>query len=253
MSEGFGDGEARSRDEGDTSRHTDSARDPGPGLAGEGEPLVSRALVLSPAQLELLAVLRERDPRLANLYLGSLAALGDSSNPVRHAQSAHTLREILDAVLEAVGGQGPRMSDKLQRPESEWGRCCSGRESVDIRQWELDSRVRRFLKAIQEFFVWKTADRSTRREAMRRAIRSLDASGRPLPAPVEEVAVEAGLAIRNYFVRLCHFEIELDEGEFDDSLAAFETFLLDRLRPATFEDQRAIDEILGEAGDAPDA
>ena len=65
--------------------------------------------------------------------------------------------------------------------------------------------------------------------------------------------MEAGLAIRNYFVRLCHFEIELDEGEFDDSLAAFETFLLDRLRPATFEDQRAIDEILGEAGDAPDA
>jgi hypothetical protein len=124
---------------------------------------------------------------------------------------------------------------------------------VDVRQWELDGRVTRFLKVSREFFVWKAADRSTRREAMRRAIRSLDASGRLLPAPAEEVAVEAGLAIRNYFVRLCHFEVDFDEEEFGEYLTTFEAFLLDRLRPATFEDQGEIDELLGEADDAPDA
>ena len=52
--------------------------------------------------------------------------------------------------------------------------------------------------------------------------------------------------IRDFFVAVCHHNKQAEEGEFGQYLDELERFLLDRVRPRTFDDFSAIDRLIEE-------
>lgn len=175
----------------------------------EGPPPVAEAPALQRAQGRVLAALRVLEPRLGDLYLGATLVLQDRTNPARFAQSAHVLREILDAVLEAAsadaGAQPSQMGVKLRPLEQAWKcvRCGSAQQTPA--QWDMDGEIAAFLDEAQEFFAWKERDREERRSQMQQALRALDVSRRRLPPVLEKKVVRDGMELRQYFIKVCHF------------------------------------------------
>jgi hypothetical protein len=212
--------------------------------------------LLASEQLAVYEALHGLDPQWAGLYLGAILVLRQPSNPARHVQAAHVLREILDAVLEASSAEGEQtnqtMGNRIKGPEAAWKRVLGMQPRRGMDGWLLDDDMKGFLDSIEEFFEWKRRNRMLRRDQMRRAVRHLDASGRPMPSPVEDAAVREGMDLREYFTRTCHLENTIEESAFLGRLGRLETFLLVRLRPRTFDDQNALDEILRKTGDVAD-
>ena len=58
---------------------------------------------LNGGQRALHNLLLQRDSGLASMYLGGVVALRQLENPERYSQSAHSLREMLDAMPTALG------------------------------------------------------------------------------------------------------------------------------------------------------
>src|SRR4051794_4237374 len=100
-----------------------SAEEPAAPQPG-GVPPAPVGLQLSGQQRALLEALREIDRRLGEMYLGALAVLQQPFNGERFAQSAHTLRELInrlpDSLGLSVGALNERMGDRIQRPERAW-------------------------------------------------------------------------------------------------------------------------------------
>lgn len=215
-----------------------------------------RELLLASEQLAVYEALHGLDPQWAGLYLGAILVLRQPSNPARHVQAAHVLREILDAVLEASSAESDEtkqtMGNRIKGPEAAWKRVLGKQPRPGADGWLIDDEMKGFLDAIGEFFEWKRRNRKFRRDQMRRAVRHLDPSGRPMPSPIEEAAVREGMGLRQYFTLVCHLETTIDESAFDERLGRLETFLLVRLRPRTFDDQNVLDEILRKTGDVAD-
>ena len=153
-----------------------------------------------------------------------------------------------------VEALGERTHDKLARPKSLWFKAVGNSGCRQDGSWlgEIDRPLQKALLAVGEFFDWLEAHAPRRRQELTEAVRTLDASHQQLPAPLEKYAVAMFEDMRDYFIAVCKGK-PVDPDEFDSYLSAFESFLLDRLAPRTFESQNAIDRILQEAGDAPNA
>lgn len=209
-------------------------------------------------QRKLHSLLLQIDPGLASTYMGSVLVLRQSENPERYRQSAHTLREMLNAMPAALGlaaeAETKRTHDVLQRPKKRWSKALERSECYQNGEWRggIDGPLRRALKALAVFFAWYDENAPKRLESLAQTVRTLDASGRPLPAALESLAVATFDQIRKYFIEVCH-GMAADAQEYAGYLSALESFLLDRLSPRPFDDQDTIDTILAEAGDAPDA
>ena len=203
------------------------------------------SLPLTAMQQALFGALGNMDPRLSDFYLGAILVLRDASNPVRMPQAAHVLREILDAVLEAQSVEGGvpsgDMGTRLGPAEAAWNRVRDSRANEGREDWWMDDHLRSFLDAMRDFFTWKTHERKARREQMREAVRGLDVSRRVLPPVLEEEVVRDGMRLRQYFIKVCHFDVAAEENVFLERLSEFESFLLNRLSPRTFADQSALD------------
>ena len=212
---------------------------------------------LSTRQRRLYSRLLSMDGSLASMYLGSVLVLGQRENPERYRQSAHTLREMLNAMPKALGlaaaATTQRTHDALQRPKKRWSKALHQSDCYQNGQWQgqIDGSLRGALKEVEVFFGWYEENSPKRLESLALTVRTLDASGRPLPAALESLAVATFDRMREYFVDVCH-GVAANEQEYEGYLVALELFLLDRLSPRTFDDHNTIDSILAEAGDAPD-
>lgn len=74
--------------------------------------------------------------------------------------------------------------------------------------------------------------------------RKLDASGRNLPPNLERQNLKVWQNLNDYFIKLCHHGCETSLAEFEVRLLRLEIFLLDRLRPKTFEHLGIIDDLM---------
>jgi hypothetical protein len=218
-----------------------------------GVPSAPVGLQLSGQQRALLEAFREIDRRLAEMYLGALAVLQQPSNGERFAQSAHTLRELINSLPDILGlkadALNDRMGDRIHRVEQAWDKALGRSACFREQSWSgsIDKPLAKALAAMGEFFEWKKAHRPRRNEELTQTVRRLDASGKKLPAELEVLVVAQWDKSRDYFVGVCHYRIPVDEAEFFAHLYALERFIVDRLRPRTFADFDAIDSILEEA------
>jgi hypothetical protein len=209
-------------------------------------------LQLSGQQRALYEALSEKDERLAGMYLGSLLVLRQIENPDLLALAAHGLRELMEKLPRyldlPVAAKPPSLKEKVRSLLQSWGSAARHSQCLLDPAWSgaIDGPLRKFLKRTQEFFSWFESEHPTRKQQTAKVLRSLDPINRPLPAPIEQLRIEEWDKCHNYFEGVSHHTILLPPEDFTSWLAVLERFLLDRLRPRTFEDHTEIDRIISE-------
>lgn len=219
---------------------------------------------LSPQQRLLSSELLQRDPPMQRIYVGALAALSYADNPERLPQAAHSLRELMEKLPERIdleqrgisldsktapslrGTAG--LNDKVQQLKIDWDKkgVKSNCRQDGAWQGEIDAVLRGQLKKLEAFFVWVGVARPTRTKLVTGALRRLDRSRRPVPEKIEKLQVAVWNEVFDYFQSAAHHGEGLDATEFDQYVAELERFLLDRLRPRTFEDFEDIAALVAE-------
>ena len=226
-------------------------------------PIRTLGLRLSNEQEKLHRELCRLRNQLGAMYLGGLRVLEDEANPDRLAQSAHSMRELMEKIAElreTPVGEGraknaPAVPLKAKIVEVE-GLFLDGKDRTDCYSdecgWggEIDGHLRKLLDRMNAFFEWFTRLHPRRRERVRRTLRRLDGSGRDLPGPFLEKHRREWEGIRNFFLSVCHHRKRTDIDRLRERITALERFLADRLVPSTLDDLDAIDALLEETRDA---
>lgn len=212
-----------------------------------------RSLELSPAQRRLRQALYEKDPSIAAWYEGALRTISDGGHPDSLAQAAHGFREVMEklprrVVLpqeeeQASGSGGQNLKAKVQ----ELGQAYARIKRVKGDKRLLEKAWNRFVEELEGFFKWFTAQRPSRREAARRALRKLDPYPLAIPAALEKLNVDYWGEMHDFFERTCHHALSPSLEQFAEWQLRLEAFLLERLVPRTFEDEEAIDSLVQRA------
>lgn len=217
------------------------------------------SVALSREQQRLHDALSERGERLGAMYLGGLQVLQDAANPDRVAQSAHSMRELMEKIVELE----PRAAEEIQSAGSMKSRAFnlkmdfekakrnSKGYSAELGGWEgFDGHLSRFLNKVADFFDWVDSDRPSRKVQFQRTMVRLEASGRALPKPLRDRRYRAWTQLFDFFQGTSHHRGFPSLDHFHDRIGELETFLASVLVPKTFDDLDAIDALLREAGDA---
>jgi hypothetical protein len=211
----------------------------------------TEVLTLSGQQQALYAALAEKERRLASMYHGALAVFGQHDNPDRLALAAHGLRELMEKLpryLNLPTETQPRLAEKLRTLNQNWDRTVRKSKCHENGKWngEIDKILQDILLEIGAFFAWVNEQVPKRKESTARILRTLDALGRALPAPIEALRTEQWDVIHRFFISVGHHQRSALDEEFTMWLSALERFLLDQLTPRTFEDHAKIDAIISE-------
>lgn len=208
--------------------------------------------VLSGRQRALFQALGKKDPQLASMYLGALWALRSTLNPDRIAQTAHSLRELLEKlprILDIpIPAKPPSMMDKIRPLEKTWSKAKSESSGLKAnpRSDTIDTTLRKFLDEAEAFFSWLASSRPTRKQQAAIVVRGLDPLKKLLPETIESLHVKEWDSYRDHFELVSHHQIVEDLEEFLKWVEGFEGYLIDRLIPRTFDDFSKLDTIIGE-------
>ena len=213
--------------------------------------------IMSAQQRALIRALDKLDGSLSAMYQGGINVLSDTSNPDRFAQSAHSIRELMEKIPERLDvpakAQNENLKEKVIKIHIDYEKMKKkvGCFSPSTGSWEgdIDTHLSSFLSHLGSFFEWVTSHRPRRRDELHSILVQLDGSGRELPKPLALLNVKAWEENRDYFIFVSHHRRVADVKEFLQWLDALERFLLDRLEPRTFDDFSAIDVILEEGGE----
>jgi hypothetical protein len=217
-------------------------------------------LELSGHQRAILLELSAKDQRLGAIYLGTHHVLGQRENPDRLPLAAHGIRELIEKlplysrvdvpVAEDSGlkqpPKPPGLTQKVQDLSEHWSRVGTPPKRGD----EVSGALQRFLGKIDEFFIWFRQAYATRRDQAAGALRDLDPTGRPLPPPIEKLRIDEWQQCNEFFQGVAHHGKQCSEEDFAAWVDVLEHFLVDRLRPRTFDDHTTLDAIReeGETG-----
>jgi hypothetical protein len=224
------------------------------GTYGRNMPTQSGA-VLTGAQRALYDALAKLDPRLADMYYGALSVFKQTENPDHLAQTAHSLRELMEKLPRYINvpldRKGASLTDKVRSFYKEWAKF-----SDEVKKngkpfdsgGEISPGLRSFLEVSETFFEWVENERPARKRRTAQMVRGLDPAMRPLPAAIENLRIEEWDDCHDYFENVSHHNRAAEELE--AWISILERYLLDKLCPRTFEDHAALDEIIrkGEQG-----
>jgi len=222
-------------------RSSASASDAGARLGAPSVAIDRGFRILADHQRALLAVLRERDPAPASRYLGALQVLDDSTNPDRLALAAHGIRELMQELPRYFNLPIPirdRMGDKVRDLRQAWA---AAQDNVSATA-PLPGTV---WKKLESLMAWLDVERPTWKQKTARMLRELDPAGRRLPPPVEKLRVEEWLECHKFFVEAAHHR-GCTSDDLENRLDRVERFMLDLIRPRTFENADAIDALIQE-------
>lgn len=216
------------------------------------------SISLSREQQRLHGALCERDEQLGTMYLGGLQVLRDPANPDRVAQSAHSMRELMEKFgeieLPTDEGRSTRnMKNEVFNLRDALAKAMRNSEgSSESGGWTgpFDGHLHRFLKKLSDFFDWVDSDRPSRRAQFQRTLVHLDPSGRPLAEPLRDRRYRAWRGMWDFFQDTSHHRAFPSLVEFRRRIGELEVFLASILVPRTFDDLDAIDALLKESGDA---
>ncbi len=209
----------------------------------------SAPLVLSPGARALFEALAEVNQALADMYLGALDIAARTGNPDRLALAAHGIRELIEKLPRyrdvPVDSKPPGPSERARRLVETWTRVREKLFDGD----SLSKAGHKLIAAVAEFCEGVLADLPTRKEQAAAAVRGLDLNPIKLPPQIESLHAEEWREIERFFLGVSHHTHVCTDGEFAEHVAALERFLLNRLRPRTFDDFAVIDELLAEEPD----
>ena len=209
---------------------------------------------LSREQEELRDALARVDQRLGPIYVGGLRVLEDDSNPDRFAQSAHSMRELMEKIEEwFAGGGGGKQPTPLKVKVIEVADFFAGRRSNSSCHslesgWsgEIDRHLSKALDKLDKFFEWFAQLHPRRRELFERMLTRLD----PSDIAFVSSSWKHWKEIRDYFIGVSHHRRGTNLAALREQISRLEIFLAARLLPKTSEDLDAIDALVEEAHDA---
>ncbi len=209
-------------------------------------------LRLDGQQRALHDALLAKDNEMAGMYRGALVVLADNGNDDRLALAAHGLREVMEKLPRYLNVPMPahqeHLKEKVVSLEERWETTLRNTKCEHKQRWngEIDAQISKMLDSLGEFFKWFDMHYPRRKAEVVATLRQLDGSGRVLPAPLEKRNADDWTEIRDYFVSVAHHRKTTTQDDFSAWLDALERFLLDRLRPRTFDDLVGIDKIIEE-------
>lgn len=175
------------------------------------------------------------------LYRDALRILDDDTYDTQIRMAAYALRELLEELEKSSGIKRPSdLGNRVSTLREGW-RKIAPTEGQDLSA--VGDEAARMLVA---FFEQLDTDRKTRRERAQITLSGLDPSRVLGPPEVGKARTEALLAFRGRFNPVLHGGKSLARSEFLTRLEDFEVFLIDWLRPRTFEDLDEIDALLEE-------
>lgn len=207
-------------------------------------------LELKPHQAALLEALAEKDQRVARMYQGALQVMTQTSNSDRFALAAHGVRELMEkapkyfhgAFQERLSSLGERTRQFVEvwKKEALQSTC-----HVDG-AWngQVDPKLEKFLRHVVTFVEAYERDQPSRRQQVGEMLRLLDPLKLQLPEPIRELRIEEWILCRDFFIGVAHHGRETEESEFFGWLGVLERFMLNQLRPHTFDDHRDLDKII---------
>ena len=204
-------------------------------------------------QRELLVVMRERSPEVANRFEGALRAFADEGNPDGLAQSALSIREVFVnfGLVMRIEATRPtfNLKSEVANLAGEWRRML--RLSADaplataqldaIPQQELTPFIRRFHRFLTKF----EADKPQRAQMYETVVRASDPRSDLMPSELLRIRQSNFADLEGYVQSVLHHGKTPTRADFGAQLAACERLFWEMLRPPTREMQQEIDRILG--------
>lgn len=201
-------------------------------------------LVLSGQRRAVLDALSEQDRRLADMYAGALHVIGQSSNPERLPQAAHSIRELIEKLPRYLDvptpTAPPSLKEEVRSLVTAWREAAIDPATFDAR------RAADFLHKFERFAAWFESVHLTLRQRAAATVRRLDPLGRALPTPIEKLRIKEWQECNGFFQGVSHHTKPCTDDELHQWLDVLERFLLDRLRPRTFDDFSEIDKLIEE-------
>jgi hypothetical protein len=208
---------------------------------------------LSPHQRALWQALKEQGEGLSRMYLGALAVLRHADNPDRLPQAAHSMRELIEKLPAAFGLQMrpniPLITERVRGLYDSWRKVCANSECYDSGNWvgEVDRILRKWLQELPAFFDQFNEQSPSRRGRLAAALQEFDDSAHHLPDRLINLNAKYWHELWQFFEDVCHHgRRDTTPEAFDQWLYALEKFLLDRLRPRTFDEMDTLDAIIEE-------
>jgi hypothetical protein len=226
-------------------------KQPGPSKEPECD---NNSLKLLPHQIELLSALNKVNPELGNRYLGALMVLNQIDNPDWLAQSAHSIRELMNGltIYLDIGIQTPHKDvvDRVRGLADKWGICITKTQCQNDSRWEgeIDKPLSKYLTDIQNFFHWFKELFPSSTVKLAKVFHKLEPSEYNLPEPIQKMNVEKWNNAKDFFIQVLHHQTStLVVEEFNQRLNELERILLDMLKPKTITDLKEIDKIIQDA------
>lgn len=210
-----------------------------------GDSLAGRQQVVYEALAEKDDQLGERGVRLSHMYRGAVLARRQSENSERLVLAAHDFRELMEKLpryLDVPVAAGSGLTVKVREVVAVWDEAEAQKNTADH-----PTLRDRFLQAFADFAQWFAARDTGRRERAGELLSRLDHRKLPVPSSIRELRVDEWDQCHRYFEGVSHHTLTTSDGDFDDWAAVLEEFLLDRLRPRTYEDRKVLRDIIGEA------
>ena len=205
---------------------------------------------LSREQQRLHGALCELGEALGAMYLGGLQVLHDTANPDRAAQSAHSMRELMEKMVDPKRRPGLTAKvievEDVFRDKNPKTNCHS-----ESGGWNgtIDPPLRKILKKLEDFLDWFATLYPRRKERFRRALSRWEGSDLDLPEASFRGQWKAWRELNDYFQAVSHHGKSTSAEELGSRVAGLEGFLALQLFK-TFDDMDVIDALLKESGNA---
>lgn len=209
-------------------------------------------------QAELIEVLRTRDNagrlRLVEMFIGALKVKSDRENPDGRAQSAQSMRELLDKLTLEIDGavlraELPDISSQLSRIIDAYAAARDSSKAYDrttqVWRGEIDTPFRNVIRQIEAAIDFKKQFIS-KKERSRKFFKTLPL-GQAADTEKQAAFAKRWSELDIFFQNVAHHRHFPDESTFDSRFDECTAMLLDHLRPPVSDVLNALDRIVEEA------
>ncbi|MDE0041460.1 MAG: hypothetical protein OXT74_05455, partial [Candidatus Poribacteria bacterium] len=210
---------------------------------------VSDPLRLTPQQQRVLEALKDRETEeypLSQWYLGALYTLHNEQNPDRIAQTAHSLRELVEKLPRVVEGtDAPATSPNFQQKRAEiYKRILKDKENYPD-GWEnkqIDGHLDKTFKQVEEYL--ESNRQPSRRERMQTAVTTIDPMANRFDRQIREGKRDKLYELWDKLEGIAHHRNKQNIDDLESCLNKLESTIIDLLAPITAQDQNEIQTIL---------
>ena len=210
---------------------------------------VSDLLRLTPQQQRVLEALKDRETEeypLSRWYLGALCALNNEQNPDRIAQSAQSLRELLEKLPRVVLGLGAQRGTSdfagMRRSIIQRISKAKSRYSKGWLNEKIDSSLAKTFEKMVRYF--ELNQQPTRKQRIQTAVAALDPLGNRFDRQTQEKKRVEFNGLWQRLENFAHHKAHSNIEEFNTCLNDTERAVFDLLAPITAENQKEIQTIL---------